>query len=101
MPAYVIVQVKVTDEEKYEAYKQMTPATLEKHGGTFIVRGGAREDLEGRWDVARLVILEFDSTEAARKWSSSPDYQAATAGRESGAEMGLTLVEGVDAPPRG
>ena len=101
MSAYVIVQVKVTDESKYEEYKRMTPATLAPYGGKFIVRGGAQEDLEGRWDVPRLVILEFDSTEAARKWYDSPEYRAAKAVRDGGAEMVFTLVEGVDGPRRG
>ena len=101
MSAYVIVQVTVTDETKYAQYKKMTPATLAQYGGKFIVRGGRQEDLEGRWDVAHLIMLEFASTEAARLWYDSPEYQAAKAVREGGAEMVFTLVEGVDEAPSG
>ncbi|MDP7640461.1 MAG: DUF1330 domain-containing protein [Candidatus Hydrogenedentes bacterium] len=101
MSAYVIVQVNITDHKKYDAYKQMTPATIAQYGGRFIVRGGAREDLEGRWDVPRLVVIEFDSTETAKKWYGSREYQAAKAVREGGADMVFTVVEGVDAAPPG
>ncbi len=96
MPAYVIVQVEVTDDEKYERYKALTPNTIRKYGGKFIVRGGRSESLEGDWAVARLVILEFPTYDRAKEWYSSPEYRAAKAVREGGANMIFTVVEGID-----
>jgi len=95
MTAYVIVHGHVTDAEKYEQYKAMTPSTLEQYGGRFIVRGGEREDLEGGWEVSRVVILEFPSMEAARTWYDSPEYRAAREVRAGAADVTFTLVEGV------
>lgn len=94
MPAYVIVQVTITDQEKYKAYVKLTPASIEKYGGKFIVRGGAAEDLEGRWDVPRIVVLEFESVEKAKEWYDSPEYRRARSVREGGAQMIMTVVEG-------
>lgn len=96
MPAYVIVQVEITDDEKYDRYKALTPDTIRRYEGKFIVRGGRSESLEGDWTVERLVILEFPSYDRAKEWYRSPEYQAAKAVREGGANMVFTLVEGFD-----
>ena len=94
--AYVIVQVEVTDPAAYQSYKALTPAAVAAYGGRFIVRGGAMENLEGTWEVPRLVILEFPTMERARQWYDSPEYQAAKAVREGAARMVMTAVEGVE-----
>jgi len=45
MPAYIIVDIKTTDSEKYEEYKKLTPSSITAFDGKFIVRGGKIEDL--------------------------------------------------------
>jgi len=57
MPAYVIVDVTVTDPVVMEEYRKHVPATLAKYGGRFIVRGGAHQAVEGDWR-ANLVMVE-------------------------------------------
>jgi hypothetical protein len=42
-----------------------------------IVRGGATHLLEGDWAPPRLVILEFDPVEQAKRFYDSPEYRAA------------------------
>ena len=74
MAGYVVVQVKINDPVRFEEYRAMVPATLEKYGGRFLVRGGATETLEGTWNPPRLVILEFDSVEQAKRWWDSKEY---------------------------
>jgi len=68
MSAYVIVEVNVTDAKLYDEYKKLVPATVEKYGGRFAVRGGTVESKEGGWAPARMVVLEFPSMEKARAW---------------------------------
>jgi uncharacterized protein (DUF1330 family) len=75
MPAYVVVNVEVNDPEAYTEYTQQVPATLEKHGGRFLVRGGQLQVLEGAC-LPRLVVIEFPSSEQANAWYHSPEYQA-------------------------
>ena len=45
MPAYIIVDVTITDSEEYEVYKLLTQASISANGGRFIVRGSATEIL--------------------------------------------------------
>ena len=61
MPAYVIVDLTVTDQATMDDYRKQVPATLAKYGGRFLVRGGAHQTIEGSWKPNRLVVLEFPS----------------------------------------
>lgn len=96
MPAYVIVDIDVTDPERYEQYKVATPATLEAAGGRFLVRGGEITILEGDWQPSRLVVLEFENLAAAERWYESAAYQAAKKLREGGARMRMVAVQGLE-----
>lgn len=95
MAAYVVIQVNVTDPEKYSEYKKLSPDTVAQFGGKFLARGGRSEDLEGKRPYDRLVILEFPSYSDAQAWYRSPEYQAAKAVREGAGEGVFTVVEGV------
>lgn len=95
MPAYVIVDSKVTDPERMKAYGAKVGATLKAHGGKPIVAGGGIEVLEGDWDPARLIVLEFADAAAARAWYNSPDYQEILPIRLEAADDKLLIVEGV------
>ena len=93
--AYVIVDMNVTDPEKYKGYVALAGPSVETGGGRFIVRGGATEVLEGDRLPNRIVILEFPDMDAARAWYDSPDYAEAKAAREGAATASFIAVEGV------
>ena len=95
MSAYVIVQVTVTDPTKYDEYKTLAAAAVDKHGGKYIVRGGDAEDLEGKRPHARLVVLEFPSYDQAKTWYHSAEYQKAKAARAGAGTGVFTVVQGV------
>ena len=67
MPAYVIVDVRISDPVTYEEYKRMVPPSMAVYGGKFIARGGKLLDLEGDWNPERVVMLEFPSLEKQRR----------------------------------
>ena len=94
MPAYVIVEVSITDPTAYEDYKKLTPAAIAAHGGKFVVRGGQSESLEGDWQPERIVVLEFPSVEIAKTWWDSPEYNPAKAIRQKSATTKMLVVEG-------
>ena len=96
MPAYVIVETDVTDPEQYEQYKAASPAAIAAGGGRFLVRGGELAVLEGDWQPPRLVLLEFEDLEAARRWYDSEAYQAARKLRDGAASFRAVAVQGVD-----
>jgi uncharacterized protein (DUF1330 family) len=95
MAAYVIAEVNVTNPKLYEEYRKLVPATLEKYGGRFAVRGGTVESKEGGWAPARFVMVEFPTMDLARMWYGSPEYAPALALRHKAATARLILVEGV------
>ena len=95
MPAYVIVRVDVTDMDTYKEYTKHTPATVEQYGGKFIVRGGDVTVLEGENETRRVVILEFDTVEAATAWYHSPEYQSAKSIRVNAADAQFIVIDGV------
>jgi uncharacterized protein (DUF1330 family) len=57
MPAYIILDIAVTDPKLFDQYKQLAPATIEAYGGRYVARGGKTESLEGDWKPNRIVIL--------------------------------------------
>jgi uncharacterized protein (DUF1330 family) len=93
--AYVLVDVDVTDPERYEEYKALAAASVEQHGGRYVVRGGTPEVLEGDRAPNRLVVLEFPDADTARRWYHSPEYGRAKATRAGAATGSFVLVEGV------
>ena len=95
MTAYIIFDINVHDPVAYEDYKKLTPATLAIYGGSFVVRGGKTETLEGDWSPSRLVILQFESVERAKAWINSPEYSEARALRHKYAVSQAIVVEGV------
>jgi len=94
MPAYIIVQVEVTDPAGYDDYKKIVPASLAAYGGKFAVRGGACETLEGSWQPKRVVVLEFPCMERAKQWWASDEYRDAKALRQRTAKTEMIVVEG-------
>jgi uncharacterized protein (DUF1330 family) len=95
MAAYVILDISVTDTTRYEDYKGMASASITKHGGKYLVRGGKHEPLEGDWALDRVVVLEFESVAKARAWWSSEDYSRAKDVRRLAATVKAVLIEGM------
>lgn len=94
MPAYIIVDVAIKDPEKYEAYKKLTPGTLQKFQGKFAARGGKTISLEGGWEPGRIVILEFPTMELATAWWNSEEYAPAKKLRQEASHTRMIAVEG-------
>jgi uncharacterized protein (DUF1330 family) len=47
LPAYIVADIHIKDAAGFDEYRKLVPATLEKHGGKYLVRGGEFEVLEG------------------------------------------------------
>ena len=94
MKGYVVANVDVKDWDADEAYRSRTAEVIAQYGGRFLVRGGKVEVIEGDPGIARLIILEFPSVEAAHRFYDSPDYQAILPDRLNNANSTLVVVEG-------
>ena len=94
MAAYIIVDIDIHDAARFDEYRKRVPATIEKYGGKFLVRGGKFEKLEGTWEPTRLVLLEFPSMDQAKRWYDSEEYREPKALRLTASKGNLILVEG-------
>jgi uncharacterized protein (DUF1330 family) len=94
MAAYVISEVEMLEEKSFEQYRYRAKASIEKHGGRYLVRAALPEAAEGDWPPQRrLVILEFPDMETARRWYGSEEYAQALTFRERALSRRLTFVE--------
>jgi uncharacterized protein (DUF1330 family) len=94
MPAYVIVNVDVLDEEAGLAYAPVAQESILRHGGRYLVAGPTPEPAEGVWDSSRFVVIEFPDMDRIREWYDSPEYRRARAIREGKVRVGMLFVEG-------
>lgn len=94
MPAFVVVQIEVHDQETYDKYKELAPPSIAQYGGRYALRGGTVKTLEGSWSPGRFVILEFPDAERAQAWWDSPEYAQGKAMRQKSAHTEMILVEG-------
>ena len=99
-PAYLIVEMHVTDPEQYQQYMAEAPATVRAYGGEYLVRGGRHEPLEGDWQPHRLAVLRFPSYEQAQAFYRDGDYARRVKPLRDGATdyFNMVLVEGVAQP---
>ena len=79
-----IAHVNVLDAEKLAAYASAATPVITAHGGVFLARGGAYEQLEGP-DHTRNVVAQFPSLQAA--------HEAAIKLGEGGFQRSLMIVE--------
>jgi uncharacterized protein (DUF1330 family) len=96
MPAYLVAQLEVQDKDMYQRYRDQVGSLVDRFGGRFLVRGGKLEVREGDWPLKRLVVVEFQSLDAARHFYDSPEYQRILPLRTGASRGTLALVEGVD-----
>jgi len=95
MTAYVISEIEDVDPALIEQYRALAQAAIAKHGGRYIVRGGAIETVEGGWAPKQIVIVEFPTMEQAHAWYRSADYAEALKLRRTALRRKLIFVEGV------
>jgi uncharacterized protein (DUF1330 family) len=93
MAAYVISEIEPQDAALFERYRAL--ATIAKHQGRYLVRGGASEVVEGGPPAKMLVVLEFPSMAQAKAWYASADYAEARAISKKALRRRLIFVEGV------
>jgi uncharacterized protein (DUF1330 family) len=99
MPAYIIVDMLISDMEQYKQYMAEAPAAVAAAGGEYLVRGGRFEALEGQWQPSRIAMLRFPSFDAAKAFYDGEMYRAARAKRQGATQFfNMVLVEGVAAP---
>jgi len=91
---YVVANIRVNDQEKFKEFAGMAGPAIKKYGGNVLAKGPGADRLEG--DVKGIVMMiEFESKEAATTFYHSEEYQAAKAVREQCSDTDFMIIEGV------
>ena len=91
---YVVANIRVKDQEKFQQFSGMDGPVIERYGGKVLARGPGADRLEG--DVSGIVMMiEFETKDAANEFYYSDEYQAAKAVREVCSDTDFMIIEGV------
>ncbi len=95
MSAFLIVDTKIENPDKYEEYKKLARPIAEKFGGVYLARGGELDVREtDLWTPTRVVIIEFPDMDSARAFFDSAEYAPVKPLRRDNASCTLFIVEG-------
>lgn len=95
MSAYFLFDnIEVIDPEGLSTYVKNVAPVVEKYGGTYRVKGGESQKLEGDWAPAYPVLIEFENKERALKWYHSDDYRDLKLLRQKSVKCNGTLIDG-------
>jgi uncharacterized protein (DUF1330 family) len=94
MVAYLIADIDVHDAEAYGTYTAQTPDLVARHGGKFIVRGGAPDAKEGEW-FGRIAVMEFPDRTALDAFWNDPDYRKIVGIRQANSKGRIVAVDGL------
>jgi uncharacterized protein (DUF1330 family) len=95
MAVYVIGQLDIHDRDEYGKYETGFFDVFNKYQGEFLVVNERPEVLEGEWAHTRTVVIRFPSSEEAKRWWNSPEYQSLAEHRRRGSEGDIILVDGL------
>lgn len=95
MPAYFIARVNISDREQYQKYLAAVPGIIGKYNGRARVRTENPITLEGPEENRRIIMIEFDSVEDAKRFYYSDEYKSAKKLREHAAAGEIIVVEGI------
>ena len=94
MPAYLIVNAKITDQSKLDEYMAAVGPTLAGHEFKVLAMSTDTEVLEGQGGE-RTVVMEFASRDAVHAWYDSPAYAEARQFRLAGTDGLGIIVDGL------
>lgn len=75
MKAYLIAEIEVLNSDTYEEYVKGARPIVMEHGGRYLVRGGKTLPMDGGWNPARLLVIEFDSLSQLQSCFGSDAYK--------------------------
>ncbi|MEK1853484.1 MAG: DUF1330 domain-containing protein [Phyllobacterium sp.] len=97
MTAYLIADVKVTDDRWVPEYAAAVHGIVHKHGGKYLARSGNIKVLEGKpLDTTLIAILQFPSAAAAEAFANDPEYDRFAKARQDGSESRFQLIDDTD-----
>jgi uncharacterized protein (DUF1330 family) len=98
MTAFLIADIKVTDDKWIPEYAASVHEIVHKHGGKYLSRSGNVKTLEGGpADISLVAIMAFPSAQHAEAFVADPAYAPYGAARKRGSESRFQLIDDSDA----
>ncbi len=99
MPAYLLIEARLTDPRRFAAYAAAAPALVARFGGHYLVLGGEQASLEGEHAQTRTVISCWPDRATALAFWHSPAYAAIKPLRAGTGTFRVLLADGLQAQP--
>jgi uncharacterized protein (DUF1330 family) len=97
MTAYLIADIKVTNDSWVPEYANSAHEFVHKHGGKYLARSGNVKTLEGKpLDTSLIAIMEFPTAQHAENFVNDPGYAPLVAARRRGSESRFQLIDSTD-----
>ena len=96
MKGCVLIDTEAINPEANAQYIKKILPVMAAHGRRFLVRTSDIDVVQGDWAPKRLVVMEFDSLEAARGFIGSGEYSALDDLHQRAAKSRAVVVEGSD-----
>ena len=94
MAGYLVATVHITDPASFGEYVKGIEGLSATFGGEVLLRGQAREVLEGNSpEGLRVIVSRYPDAASAKAYLASPQYQAAKQHRVGAAEVNMLLLE--------
>lgn len=98
MPAFLIADVKLTDDAWVPDYAAKVHDIAAKHGGRYLSRSANIRTIEGEpTDTTVIALVQFPSTEALQAFVDDPEYRPFAEARQAGSRSHLRAIDDSDA----
>ena len=93
MPAYLIGQIKVKNEELWSEYVPGVQESLAPFPARIVFRGKLLEVLAGQQDKDLVVVIEFSGQATLNNWFTSEKYLTLIPLRDKAADVVITTYQ--------
>lgn len=97
MTAFLIAEVKVTDDTWVPEYATKVHDIAARHGGRYLSRSGKIETLEGETtDETLIALIQFPDRASAHAFANDPDYAPFSKARQEGSVSHFRVIDDSD-----
>ncbi|MBB3456258.1 uncharacterized protein (DUF1330 family) [Rhizobium sp. BK313] len=97
MPAYLIVEHRIADPDKFQECSGTVRPMIANYGGRLLTKGGTHKVLEtDHFLPDRVAVFEFPDMTTLNTWYSSPQYKPLLKLRQSATDMSKDVMIAID-----
>lgn len=98
MAAFLIANIKVTDESWIPDYAAKVHGIAAKHGGKYLSRSGNIKTIEGeQLDTSVIALIQFPSMDSIEAFVKDPEYAPFAKSRQAGSTSRFYAIDDTDA----